>query len=228
MEVPGHFTFAASGAASMSEYQYYEFAAIDRPLTRAETARLRAVSMRAIITPVSFTNVYEWGDLKADPADWMQRYFDAFVYTANWCSRELVEFLEVDADLLEAARAGSAMTPSAGGSERRRITAWLDTWHTQDMKDVLRRIALGHGPEAERRVKSHYADWLKAQCSSSSANAPRRRVAELRELANRLPRSGRNAKPRRVRSGKPRSIRPQVAALAGFPCQTHGSDAPPG
>jgi len=29
---------------------------------------------------------YEWGDLKADPADWMRRYFDAFVHSANWCS----------------------------------------------------------------------------------------------------------------------------------------------
>ena len=73
----------------MSEYQYYEFAAIDRPLTRAEMAELRAVSTRAVITPSGFVNHYEWGDLKADPADWMRRYFDAFVYTANWCSCRL-------------------------------------------------------------------------------------------------------------------------------------------
>jgi hypothetical protein len=73
----------------MSEYQYYEFAAIDRPLTRAEMAQLRAVSTRAEITPVGFVNHYEWGDLKADPSDWMRRYFDAFVYTANWCSCRL-------------------------------------------------------------------------------------------------------------------------------------------
>ncbi len=73
----------------MSEYQYYEFAAIDRPLTRAEMAQLRAVSTRAEITPAGFVNHYEWGDLKADPADWIRRYFDAFVYTANWCSCRL-------------------------------------------------------------------------------------------------------------------------------------------
>jgi hypothetical protein len=73
----------------MSEYQYYEFAAIDRPLTGAEMTQLRAVSTRAEITPVGFVNHYEWGDLKADPADWMRRYFDAFVYTANWCSCRL-------------------------------------------------------------------------------------------------------------------------------------------
>jgi hypothetical protein len=73
----------------MSEYQYYEFAAIDRPLSRAEMAQLRAVSTRAEITPAGFVNHYEWGDLKADPGDWMQRYFDAFVYTTNWCSCRL-------------------------------------------------------------------------------------------------------------------------------------------
>ncbi|MDR1162351.1 MAG: hypothetical protein LBM17_00745, partial [Candidatus Accumulibacter sp.] len=63
----------------MSEYQYYEFAAIDRPLTRDEICKLRAVSTRAVITPTGFTNHYEWGDLKANPADWMRLYFDAFV-----------------------------------------------------------------------------------------------------------------------------------------------------
>jgi hypothetical protein len=48
----------------MSEYQYYEFQAIDRPLTRKEMEGLRALSSRATITPHSFTNVYNWGDFK--------------------------------------------------------------------------------------------------------------------------------------------------------------------
>lgn len=68
----------------MSEYQYFEFAAIDRPLTDGEMAALRAVSTRAVITPSGFVNHYEWGGLKADPLDWMRRYFDAFVYLADW------------------------------------------------------------------------------------------------------------------------------------------------
>ncbi len=73
----------------MSEYQYYEFVAIDRPLTREEMAELRSRSSRATITPTSFINEYHWGDLKGDPADWMRCYFDAFVYVANWCSCRL-------------------------------------------------------------------------------------------------------------------------------------------
>jgi hypothetical protein len=59
----------------MSEYQYYEFLAIDRPLTDREMADLRALSTRAHITPVSFTNEYHWGDFKGDPAALMRHYF---------------------------------------------------------------------------------------------------------------------------------------------------------
>lgn len=70
----------------MSEYQYYEFIAIDEPLTPKQMAELRACSSRANITPTSFVNDYQWGDLKGDPVDWTRRYFDAHVYVANWCT----------------------------------------------------------------------------------------------------------------------------------------------
>jgi hypothetical protein len=71
----------------MSEYQYYEFRAVDRTLTEAEQKQLRAVSSRADITKRSFTNHYEWGDFSGDPAQFMERYFDLFLYLANWGSR---------------------------------------------------------------------------------------------------------------------------------------------
>ena len=73
----------------MSEYQYYDFRAIDRALTKAEMAELRSVSTRAVITSTSFTNHYEWGDLKADPLKLLEKYFDTFLYVANWGTREL-------------------------------------------------------------------------------------------------------------------------------------------
>ena len=41
----------------MSEYQYYEFQAIDRPLTQGEIAELRKLSSRASITPSRLHNV---------------------------------------------------------------------------------------------------------------------------------------------------------------------------
>ena len=73
----------------MSEYQYYEFQAVDRPLTEHEMEKLRSVSSRATITATRFTNHYEWGDFKGDPSLWMERYFDAFLYVANWGTHEL-------------------------------------------------------------------------------------------------------------------------------------------
>jgi len=71
----------------MSEYQYYEFQAVDRPLSAEDQAALRAISTRARITPLSFTNHYDWGDLKASPVDMMERWFDLHVYMANWYTR---------------------------------------------------------------------------------------------------------------------------------------------
>ncbi|HUI06367.1 MAG TPA: hypothetical protein VL486_05125 [Verrucomicrobiae bacterium] len=82
----------------MSEYQYYEFQAIDRPLTSVQMAELRAVSTRARITATSFTNEYHWGSFKGDPNRWMERYFDAYLYFANWGTRHLM--LRVPARLL--------------------------------------------------------------------------------------------------------------------------------
>ena len=74
----------------MSEYQYYEFQAIDRPLSKADQQELRALSTRARITATSFTNSYEWGDFKGDPGQLMDRWFDLHLYLANWGTRRLM------------------------------------------------------------------------------------------------------------------------------------------
>jgi len=63
----------------MSEYQYFEFQAIDRPLTPEEMAVLRKFSGRARITPSSFTNEYNYGDFKGDRWAWMENCFNAFL-----------------------------------------------------------------------------------------------------------------------------------------------------
>ncbi len=68
----------------MSEYQYFEFQAIDQPLTAEDMDELRRWSSRAEITPTWFWNEYHWGDFKGDPQRWMERYFDAFLHVANW------------------------------------------------------------------------------------------------------------------------------------------------
>jgi FtsZ-interacting cell division protein YlmF len=74
----------------MSEYQYYEFQAIDRPLTDEEQKILRRYSGRARITSTRFVNSYSYGDFRGDESDWMAKYFDAFVYMANWGTHRLM------------------------------------------------------------------------------------------------------------------------------------------
>lgn len=89
----------------MSEYQYYEFQAVDRPLAPAQQRELRALSTRARITSTSFVNHYEWGDFKGSPSHLMERLFDLHLYMANWGSRLFSVRLPrrlVDATALEA------------------------------------------------------------------------------------------------------------------------------
>ena len=89
----------------MSEYQYYEFQAVDRPLTEADRGMLRGISSRAVITATSLTNTYEWGDFKGDPAKLMARCFDLHLYLTNWGTHRLMIRLParlVDRGLLDA------------------------------------------------------------------------------------------------------------------------------
>jgi hypothetical protein len=99
----------------MSEYQYYDFKAIDHALTKTEMAALRSISTRAVITSTSFTNHYEWGDLKADPLKLLEKYFDAFVYVANWGTREF--HLRLPQELVDAKQI-KAMLPRKSAQVR--------------------------------------------------------------------------------------------------------------
>jgi hypothetical protein len=89
----------------VSTYQYYEFQAVDRLLDAEARARLRAISSRARITASAFVNHYDWGDLKADPLQLLERHFDLFLYLANWGTRQFAMKLPtrfVDVEAIEA------------------------------------------------------------------------------------------------------------------------------
>jgi hypothetical protein len=152
----------------MSEYQYYEFAAIDRPLTAAEMTQLRKVSTRGQISSSSFVNHYEWGGLKADPAEWMRRYFDAFVYTANCCSCRLslrlplATYRETD---LRAFAAGAALTIEA--SDEHWIIHWLldesenhDRFEMEDGSGWMGRLAPLRDELLRGDLRPLYLGWL--------------------------------------------------------------------
>jgi hypothetical protein len=101
----------------MSEYQYYEFLAIDRPLEPEDMAALRRITSRAEITPTRLTNVYHWGDFRGDPHALTAQYFDVFVYVANWGTRRLLVKLPrsaVDPKALERYVAEPALTAELG------------------------------------------------------------------------------------------------------------------
>jgi len=74
----------------VSEYQYFEFQAIDRPLDDDEQAEVRSASTRATITATSFVNEYHWGDFKGDPVEWMELYYDAHLHETSWGTRRVM------------------------------------------------------------------------------------------------------------------------------------------
>ncbi len=74
----------------MSEYQYYEFQAIDKPLSEKDREMLRDISSRAQITSTSFVNEYNYGNFKGDPLKLVEKYFDAFLYVTNWGTHQLM------------------------------------------------------------------------------------------------------------------------------------------
>ncbi|MFL6052500.1 MAG: hypothetical protein ACJ72W_06225 [Actinoallomurus sp.] len=74
----------------MSECQYYEFLAVDRPLDERQQTEVRALPTRARITATSFTNEYHWGDFRGDPRAMMERYYDAHLYLTNWGAHQVM------------------------------------------------------------------------------------------------------------------------------------------
>ncbi|MBL6980609.1 MAG: hypothetical protein ISR58_05395 [Anaerolineales bacterium] len=74
----------------MSEYQYYEWQAIDRILTLEEHAAVDGLSSHIEVTASQAWVEYSWSDFKHDPKQVLSKYFDAHLYLANWGSRRLI------------------------------------------------------------------------------------------------------------------------------------------
>lgn len=75
----------------MSEYQYYEWQTIDRPLSPGEREAVsRLSSHMETVTSTQAIVSYSWGDFKHDPRQVLLKYFDAHLYMANWGTRRLL------------------------------------------------------------------------------------------------------------------------------------------
>ena len=122
----------------MSEYQYYEFQAIDRPLGEADRAELQALSSRARVTSTSFTNTYNYGDFRGDPRKLVERWFDLHLHLANWGTRRLM--IRLPKRFLDPSRIEVFL----------REVEWVETWESgQNL------IVDMHFPDEE----SEYAGW---------------------------------------------------------------------
>lgn len=74
----------------MSEYQYYEWQAVDRPLTPAQQAEVNNLSTHIAVTATRAWVDYHWGaGFRHDPLDVLARYFDAFMSYANLGEQQL-------------------------------------------------------------------------------------------------------------------------------------------
>lgn len=74
----------------MSEYQYYEFQAIDRPLTTEEQRAVSNLSSRVDPHPRRAVFVYHYSGLPADAKELLAKYYDAMFYIANWGTTRLM------------------------------------------------------------------------------------------------------------------------------------------
>lgn len=102
----------------VNEYQFYEFVAVDRPLTSLDTDELRRISARAEISTTRFCNEYRWGDLRADPVALLARYFDLHLRYANWGSRRVmfkIPAATVDPGVLREYFPGNTATVTVAG-----------------------------------------------------------------------------------------------------------------
>jgi hypothetical protein len=74
----------------VSEYQYYEFQALDHPLTDADRAFLHSLSSRVEVTSTSASFTYSYGDFRGEPKQVLERCFDVMLYVANWGTKQLL------------------------------------------------------------------------------------------------------------------------------------------
>jgi hypothetical protein len=74
----------------MSEYQYFEFQSLDRPLTADQQAAMRRISHQVNLTPVRACFTYTAGSFKAEPSTVLAQNFDAMIHLTGWGDKRLM------------------------------------------------------------------------------------------------------------------------------------------
>jgi hypothetical protein len=153
------------GTLIMSEYQYYEFLAVDRPLTAAEQDEVREFSSSATITTTSFSNEYHRGDFRGDPEYLMRRYYDAHLHLTSWGTRRVM--LRLPGALLDPDVAGRYCVDdrmSVSVTDEHVIIDMLDEDEEghEDGEDSLPAIAGVRAELAAGDLRPLYLAWLSA------------------------------------------------------------------
>ena len=108
----------------MSEYQYYEFRAIDRPLTEEQRQEVASLSSRAHVTSYQASFVYNYGDFRGDAEQLLTDHFDMMLYMANWGTRHLM--IRIPSSLIDMKQ----VAPFC-------ISEEIDHWSSEDKEFVV-------------------------------------------------------------------------------------------
>lgn len=74
----------------MSEYQFYEFKTIDRPLSEKDKSEIENWSSRTNPSNTGAIFTYSYSDFQKDEMKVIEKYFDAMFYISNWGTKQLV------------------------------------------------------------------------------------------------------------------------------------------
>lgn len=112
----------------VSEYQCYQWRSVGRSLSPKERGEVSGLSSHISVRSDSAEVTYHWGDFKHDPVSILERYFDLFLYEANWGTQRVVFRFGADTVEVEDLRAyvvGEVITVAEKGSEVL-VEAWFD------------------------------------------------------------------------------------------------------
>ena len=157
----------------MSEYQYYEWQTLERPLTAAEQAAVNGLSSHIDVTSSQAIVTYNWGDFKHDPLKVLAKYFDAHLYITNWGTCHLafrfphglldIKALELycDEDHIRIQTIGNVQVLEFEMNEEEGFDEWMEE------RGLLSTLARLRDDILQRDHRALYLGWLKAMSLES-------------------------------------------------------------
>ena len=74
----------------MSEYHYYEFCSLNKPLSKEARVKMNALSSRANVGTHTVAYVYQYGNFRGKRYELLLKYFNIFFYISNFGIIELM------------------------------------------------------------------------------------------------------------------------------------------